>query len=82
MNLYKIYNESILNILEINGDIHSYLFDELEEFEGYLINKESDLKIKKHLSNLVNLFEYNLSERDLTLYNLDELDFEVFLMML
>ncbi len=78
MNLYKIYNESILNILEINGDIHSYLFDELEEFEGYLINKESDLKIKKHLSNLVNLFEYNLSERDLTLYNLDELDFEVF----
>lgn len=78
LNLYKIYNESILNILEINGDIHSYLFDELEEFEGYLINKESDLKIKKHLSNLVNLFEYNLSERDLTLYNLDELDFEVF----
>ena len=82
LNLYKIYNEYILNILEINGDIHSYLFDELEEFEGYLINKESDLKIKKHLSNLVNLFEYNLSERDLTLYNLDELDFEVFLMML
>lgn len=78
LNLYKIYNESILNILEINGDIHSYLFDELEEFEGYLINKESDLKIKKHLSNLVNLFEYILSERDLTLYNLDELDFEVF----
>lgn len=46
LNLYKIYNESILNILEINGDIHSYLFDELEEFEGYLINKESDLKLK------------------------------------
>lgn len=78
LNVYKIYNESIRETIEIEGDIHAYLFDELEEFEGYLLGKDKGSKIQKHLTNLVNIFEYYLSQEDMTLYDLDEIDFKVF----
>lgn len=76
LNIYKIYREVILDIVELDEDIHSYLFDELEEFEGYLLSKNKSDNVQYHLPNLVNLFEYYLSEEDMTLYDLDQLDLQ------
>lgn len=78
MELFKIYNDCILDILEYEEDITSYLYDEIYEFEGYLQNKAHSLTIKKHISNLIEFFEYYLAEEDFTLYDLDKVDFKYF----
>lgn len=78
MNLYKIYNDCILNAIEIDEDMNNYLYDELDEFEGYLQNKTNSLGIKKHISNLIDFFEYYLADEDLTLYDLNDFDFRYF----
>lgn len=78
LNVYRIYNKTIFDLVDTEDDIYTYLFSELEEFEAYLTHRESSIKIKTHLSNLINIFEYTLSPRDLTLYDLDILDFESF----
>ena len=36
VNVYKIYTECIYDVVEIEEDIGSILYDELEEFEYYL----------------------------------------------
>lgn len=78
IELIKNYNNCIFNAIELNEDLNSYLYDELEEFEGYLKNKTNNLKISKHISNLVDFFEYYLTHEDLTLYDLNQLDFNYF----
>lgn len=78
LQLIKNYNNCIFNAIEIDDDINSYLYDELDEFEGFLKNKANNLTIGKHISNLVEFFEYYLVQEDLTLYDLDQLDFKDF----
>lgn len=78
LTLYRIYGDCILDAIENNEDIISILYDELDEFELYLNNKYHDAVIGKHLSNLIDLFEYYLVDDDLTLYDLDRLDFKIF----
>lgn len=78
LELYKNYNNCILNAIEIDEELSSYLYDELDEFEGYLKTKTKGSKIGKHISNLIEFFEYYLSQEDLTLYDLDQLDFKFF----
>jgi len=78
LQLIKNYNNCIFNAIEIDDDLNSYLYDELDEFEGYLKNKANNLTIGKHISNLVEFFEYYLAQEDLTLYDLDQLDFKHF----
>lgn len=78
LNLFKIYNDSIMNTIEIGEDITSFLYDELDEFEGYLSNKKDSPAIKAHISNLIDFFEYYLAHEDMTLYDLDMLDLEYF----
>lgn len=78
LELYKIYNESLINAIDTDGDINSYLFDELDEFEIFLLNKYKGLAVKKHLTNLTNIFEYALADSDMTLYDIDQLEYEEF----
>jgi hypothetical protein len=78
INLYKIYTDCMYEAIEIDEDITSIVYDELDEFEGYLQLKSSRSMIKKHISNLIDLFEYYLMDEDMTLYDLDQLDFEYF----
>lgn len=79
VNIYKIYTECIYDVIEIDEDIGSILYDELEEFESYLSLHMSRLKIKKHINNLINLFEYYLMEDEMTLYDLDQIDMDYLL---
>lgn len=78
LDLYNLYNEALMNAIDANGDINSYLFDELDEFELFLLNKYKGLGVKKHLSNLTNIFEYTLADDDMTLYDIDQIEYEDF----
>lgn len=78
LSLIRNYNNCIFNAIENDEDINALLYDELNEFEGYLKNRANNLTIGKHISNLIEFFEYYLVEEDLTLYDLDQLDFKSF----
>ena len=76
VNLYKIYTECIYDVVEMNEDISSILYDELDEFESYLSLSLPRFQIKKHINNLVNLFEYYLMDEEMTLYDLNQINME------
>ena len=78
MNLYKIYTDCVFEAMEMDEDIVSILYDEIDEFEAYLQLKDQRYSIKKHLSNLMEFFEYYLADEDLTLYDCDRIDFNLF----
>ncbi len=79
LNIYRIYTECIYGIIQLDEDFTSILYDELEEFEYYLSHQMSKPRIKKHVNNLINLFEYCLMDEEMTLYDLDQIDFEFLL---
>ncbi|MBC8590062.1 hypothetical protein [Wansuia hejianensis] len=76
LNIYKIYDDAILNIIDLSEDIDSFLSDEIDEFRTYLESKENRCNIKKHITNLLNISEYCLINQDMTLYDLDQIDME------
>lgn len=78
LNLYRIYNDCIINTMEFGDDITSYLYEELDEFEAYLYNNVGNHLIKSHISNLIDFFEYYLADEDMTLHHINQLDLEYF----
>ncbi|MDR7869442.1 MAG: hypothetical protein RIN55_01190 [Tissierellaceae bacterium] len=78
LNLYKIYNESLIDVIDSDGDINSFFFDELDEFEYFLLNKYKDVSVRKHITNLSNIFEYALADKDMTLYDIDKVNLNNF----
>lgn len=79
VNLYRIYTECVYDVMEMDEDTTSILYDELEEFENYLQAQMPRQIIKKHITNLINLFEFYLIDEDMTLYDLDQIDFKYLL---
>ena len=79
VNLYRIYTECIYDVMEMDEDSTSILYDELEEFENYLQTQMPRQMIKKHITNLINIFEFYLIDKDMTLYDLDQIDFKYLL---
>lgn len=78
LHIYKMYNDALLRVIDMNGDISSLLFDELDEFEFFLMNKYNGAAVKKHINNLTSFFEYTLEDKDLTLQDMDRVDFSSF----
>lgn len=78
VQLYSIYTNCIFEIMEMEEDINSMFYDELDEFQSYLKIKSKQGNINKHIKNLISFFEYYLIEKDLSLYDLNEIDFEMF----
>lgn len=76
INVYRIYTECVYEGMDTEEDITNTLYDELDEFENYLQNYMSRLEIKRHITNLINLFEYYLMEEELSLYDLNQLDIQ------
>lgn len=74
----KSYNSSIINVLESDEFPNSTFFDELDDFEEYLQNKKDINNIPEDISNLIEFFDNYLSEKNLTLYDLDHFDFKLF----
>ncbi len=78
LNLYSIYTTCMLEAMNFEEDTTSNLYEELDEFENFLqINTANEI-IKKHITILIDFFEYFLADNDLTLYNLDQVDLNLF----
>ena len=78
LNLYSFYTNSMFEAMEMDEDITSNLYDELDEFESYLHLKTPEKSIKKYMTILMDFFEYYLADDDFTLYDLDEIDLSAF----
>lgn len=78
IHLYTIYTNCIFEIMEMEDDINSIFYDELDEFQSYLKVKDKSVDIKRYLFNLMDFFEYYLIERDLSLSNLNDIDLNIF----
>lgn len=78
INLYTIYTNSVFQAVELEYDISSIFYDELEEFQSYLDLKLKDGDKNKIISNLFEFFEYYLVDQDLSLRDLDKIDFNQF----
>ncbi|MDR7856888.1 site-specific integrase [Tissierella sp.] len=77
-NLYKIYTNCVYEAMETEEDVTSTLYDELDEFEAYLQLKTPRASVRKYVSNLMDFFEYYLIDENLTLYDIDQVDFDSF----
>lgn len=76
VNVYRIYTECIYEAIDLevdeDKDIASILYDELDEFEYYLQAHMPKSEMRKHITNLINLFEHYLVEYGLCLHDIDE----------
>lgn len=73
-----IYNNCILSVIDTDDDLDSSFYEDLDEFEGYLSTKIDIFKVKGHLANLIEFFDYYLAKDDLTLYNFKDVDLNDF----
>lgn len=78
LHLYKIYSNCIFEAMDMEESVTLVLYDELDEFESYLKLKSSNPIIKKHISNLIDFFESYLADEELTLYDMNQIDFNLF----
>lgn len=78
LNLYNIYDESLIYNLGMDGDMDDDVFDELDDFEMYLYHKHRNIDTRKHMSNLSNFFEYALFDGGMSLYDIDKIDLNLF----
>src|SRR5690606_38319357 len=62
INVYRIYTECIYDVINMGldeeDDITTALYEELDDFEYYLQGQMSRSEIKKHITNLINIFEH------------------------
>ncbi len=78
INLYTIYTNCVFEAMELEYDISSVFYDEIEEFQDYLNSKKKNYNSDRIISSLIDLFEYYLGEEDLSLYNLNQVDLSLF----
>ena len=78
LNVYKFYTNCMFEAMEMEEDITSNLYDELDEFESYLHLHTDDVSIRKYMTILMDFFEYYLADDDFTLYDLDDIDLSAF----
>lgn len=75
LNLYKIYTELVYDLIRVDEDIASKLYDELDSFRDYMESFLSLDEIDECVGNLMNFFEFYLIENDLTLKDINKIDF-------
>lgn len=72
--LYESYYQTVYENYEPDeGDILP-IYDEMDEFEEYLSLKNSQEGIERHLSNLIELYEYELADDGTSLKDLNKVD--------
>ncbi len=78
INLYTIYTSCVFDAIELEYDIYSIFYDEIAEFQQYLNIKNRSNDSDKIISNLIEFFEYYLADEDLSLYDIDQVDLNLF----
>lgn len=83
LNLYKIYDEIIFDLIETDGDLDFYRldeYDELDEFENYLNLKVNENEILPHITNISNIVESYLGDNNQTIESLPDINLNNFFM--
>lgn len=75
--LYKIYTDIVYDLIKSDEDITSKLYDELDSFKDYMDNYLRRDELDEIMGNLMNFFEFYLIQSDLTLKDINKIDFEV-----
>lgn len=74
--LYETYYQTVYENYEPEeGDLLP-IYDEMDEFEEYLSMKSSSEGIERHLSNLIELYEYQLADDGTSLKDLNKVDLQ------
>ena len=79
LNVYKTYTDCIYEILEFDDEDNLELSLELDEFETFLNNHLAESTVKKHLKNILNFYDYYLYDKNLSLYDIDKINFDHFI---
>jgi len=74
LELIENFFSCIYSAIEIDENISTYFFEELDEFESYLRNKNTNVNIERHIINLIEFFDYYLFNEDMTLYDMNQID--------
>lgn len=80
-NVYGIYATCMFQDIGSFEDESLNIYFQLSEFESFLKSKFSNLSdesIDRHISFLIEFFEYFLEDQGLTLYDLDRVDLKMF----
>lgn len=83
LNLYKIYDEIIFNLIEAEGDLDFYRldeYDEFNEFENYLSLKMNEDELLSHITNLSNIVESYLVDNNKNIEDLPHINLKRFFM--
>lgn len=81
LNLYKIYDETIFNLIEKEGDLEFYKiseYDEFDEFENYLNLKINENEVLEHINNLSNIVESYFIDNDKAIEDLPHINLKRF----
>lgn len=81
LNLYKIYDDIIFNLLDNEEGLDFYELDGLEgfeEFESYLSTKMDENNVDQQISNLSNIVEFYLASEDMDAKELKDLNLDDF----
>lgn len=81
LNLYKIYDATIFNLIETEGDLEFYRideYDEFDEFENYLSSKINQNEVLTHINNLSNIVESYLIDCHKTIEDLPHINLKRF----
>lgn len=76
LEVYIMYYNSVIDVLDTQEDIHEdEVFYDIEDFYSYLELKNTDsIKIKQHISDLLNFYDLYLEPMDMSLLDIDTLD--------
>lgn len=72
--IYETYYDSVYENYSPEDDDILPIYQEMDEFEEYLSLKNSPEEIDRHLSNLIEIYEYKLGDEGMSLKDLDKVD--------
>ncbi len=73
LKIYDLFYQSAYKYFDPENEDLIPIYQELDEFEEYLSTKKSSSQIEKHLSNMIELYEYYLSEEGYSFKDLDKI---------
>lgn len=78
LSIYNLFYHSAYKYFDPQAEDIIPIYQELDEFEEYLSNKKISAEIEKHLSNMIEIYEYYLAEEGLSLKDLNKVNLKDF----
>ncbi|MGM0397013.1 MAG: hypothetical protein ACQEP4_08160 [Bacillota bacterium] len=73
LKIYDLFYHSAYEYFDPQGEDLIPIYQELDEFEEYLSSKMSSEEIEKHLTNMIEIYEFYLSEDGYSFNDLDKI---------